>query len=113
MCGAQRSWKFNFSGNGPERSANSINRNWVGKRNLFFHSWWQRGKPILPYGKDLKKQKRRICFHTIRVATRRLDEAAFHRENGRAMKILCLFFALCSVALAAEPGSTVFVNGNI
>lgn len=29
------------------------------------------------------------------------------------MKILCLFFALGSAALAAEPASTVFVNGNI
>lgn len=29
------------------------------------------------------------------------------------MKILCLFLALCSAALAREPASTVFVHGNI
>src|SRR3954464_3191102 len=112
MCGAQRSLRFNFNGSGPERSANSINRDAVGKRKLFFHSWWQRGKPFLPYGKDSSMQKRRMrTIHTFRVATRGLDDAAFHREDGRPMKILCLFFALCSVALAAEPGSTVFING--
>jgi hypothetical protein len=53
-----------FDGGVVEKSANSINRNWVGKRKLFFHSWWQRGKPILPYGKDFNKQKRRISFFT-------------------------------------------------
>src|SRR6476469_9784936 len=113
MCGAQRSWKFNFSGNGPERSANSINRNWVGKRNLFFHSWWQRGKQFFHTEKIPRSKREEFVFHTIRVATRRLDATAFRREDGRAMKILCLFFALCSAVLAAEPAPTVFVNGNI
>jgi len=47
-----------------------MNRGKVGKRKLFFHSWWQRGKPILPYGKVSRMQKRRMkTIHMIRVAS--------------------------------------------
>jgi hypothetical protein len=67
MCGAQGRW-IEIYGSGPKRSGNSINRDSVGKRKLFFHSWWQRGKPFLPYGKDSRMQKRRMkTIHTNRV----------------------------------------------
>jgi predicted amidohydrolase YtcJ len=49
----------------------------------------------------------------IRVASVALDAVLPSRDHVRAMKILSLFLALCSAALAAEPASTVFVNGNI
>jgi hypothetical protein len=45
MCVAQGRW-IEIYGSGPERSGNSINRDRLGKRKLFFHSWWQRGKPF-------------------------------------------------------------------
>jgi hypothetical protein len=47
-----------------------MNRNRDGKRKLFFHSWWQRGKPFLSYGKVSRMQKRRMkTIHMIRVAS--------------------------------------------
>jgi predicted amidohydrolase YtcJ len=59
-------------------------------------------------------QKGRMrTIHTIRVASVALDAALPSRDHVRAMKILSLFLALCSAALAAGPASTVFVNGNI
>ena len=90
-----------------------MNRDWVGKRKLFFHSWWQRGKLILPYGKHSKKQKRRIWFSHDSRCNRQARRPALPSRRLPGMKILCLFFALSSVAFAAEPSSTVFVNGNI
>jgi hypothetical protein len=58
MCVAQGRW-IEIYGSGPAGSGNSINRDSLGKRKLFFHSSWQR---ILPYGKDSNKQKGRIFF---------------------------------------------------
>jgi predicted amidohydrolase YtcJ len=59
-------------------------------------------------------QKGRMrTIHTIRVASVALDAASWSRDHVRAMKIFSLFLALCSAALAREPASTVFVNGNI
>jgi predicted amidohydrolase YtcJ len=42
-----------------------------------------------------------------------LDDARPSRDDERPMKILCLYFGVCSIAFAADPASTVFVNGNI
>src|SRR6185369_14619378 len=113
MCGAQRSRKFNFYGRGPKESGNSINRDWIGKRKLFFHSWWQREKTISSIRKTFADAKgKNETIHTFRVASVELDAAPFRRDDGGAMKILC-FLALVSTALAAEPAATVFVNGNI
>src|SRR5436305_4336627 len=94
-----------------------MNRNWVGKRKLFFHSWWQRGKPILSYGKVSPMQKRRMkTIHTIRVATScALDASPRNRNDGRAMKIswLFIFLGFVPAVFAAEAAQIVFINGNI
>jgi predicted amidohydrolase YtcJ len=114
MCCAQRSWRFSFNGNGPERSANSINRNWVGKRNLFFHSWWQRGKQFFHTEKiGRSKREEYELFPLFALQPAGSTTPPFIAKMAGAMKILCLFFALCSVALATTPTVTVFVNGNI
>jgi predicted amidohydrolase YtcJ len=70
--------------------------------NQFFHT---EKNPI--------SKREEFSFHTIHVEAGRLDAASFHREDDRAMKVLFLFFALCSAALATTPPVTVFVNGNI
>ena len=58
----------------------------------------------------------RVC-RALRRAERHsdVDDGERNRDDRRAMKFLRtgLFLALCSAALAAEPASTVFVNGNI
>jgi hypothetical protein len=61
MCVAQGRW-IEIYGSGPERSANSMNRDRLGKRKLFFHSWWQRGKPFFHTEKirRCKKEERKL-----------------------------------------------------
>jgi predicted amidohydrolase YtcJ len=114
MCGSQRSLKYKFRCSGPEWSANSINRDGVGKRNLFFHSWWQRGNHFF-HTEKLRVCKKEECelFTRIAFQARALDDARSSRDDEPSMKILSLFLGLCSVALAADPASTVFINGNI
>jgi len=122
MCVAQGR-SIEIYGNVPERSANSINRDWVGKRKLFFHSWWQRGKPILPYGKASSMQKRRMkTIHMIHVCRASVSDASRMSTPPREivmmicdMKILAafVFSGFAAVAFAEDSGQTVFVNGNI
>jgi predicted amidohydrolase YtcJ len=76
------------------------------RKNHFFHT------------EKIHRCKKEECrrngtIHTIRVASVALDAALPSRDDVRAMKILSLFLALCSGALAAEPAPTVFINGNI
>jgi predicted amidohydrolase YtcJ len=87
-------------------------------------SSWQK-KFVFPFVLAARKpffhtEKLRVCkkeecelFTRFAFQACALDDACSSRDDARAMKILSLFLGLCSVALAADPASTVFVNGNI
>jgi hypothetical protein len=70
MCGTQGRG-INYFCCGPRRSANSMNRDWVGKEICFSIRGGSEENVISSYGKDFNKQKRRIkTIHTIRVSRR-------------------------------------------
>src|SRR4051812_31532250 len=92
-----------------------MNRDWVSKRKLFFHSWWQRGKHFFHTEKIPISKREEFCFHTIHVEALRARRLKRNRDDRTAMKILSaiVFSGLASAVFAAEPAQTVFVNGNI
>jgi predicted amidohydrolase YtcJ len=95
------------------------------ERQLYKSRWsWQKkfvfpfvvaaGKPFF-HTEKLRVCKKEECELFTRFAFQAcaLDDARSSRDDERRMKILSLFLGVCSVALAADPASTVFVNGNI
>jgi hypothetical protein len=76
MCGTQGR-ELIISAAARKRSANSMNRNWVGKEICFSIRGGSEKNVISSYGKDFNKQKGRIetihRIHVCKTITRRLS----------------------------------------